>query len=185
MTRMGGEERKGQTLCRLTSAIARRQLHGAPVHTWTLVEETEFAGDKAHFMTVGQYMTTDLFTVHENDVIDLVTNLMDWKHIRHVPVEDDQHRIVGLVTHRDMLRYLGKARAKDEDEGHAIAVSEVMTREPVTVAPETTTLDALRIMREHKISCLPVVENTRLVGIITEHDLMRIAAPLLERFLRE
>ena len=185
MSKMGGEERRFQTLCRLTCAIARRQLHGAPVHTWKLVEETEFTGDKAHITTVGQYMTTDLFTVHENDVVDLVTNLMDWKHIRHVPVEDDQHRIVGLVTHRDMLRYLGKARAKSEGEIPAIAVSEVMTREPVTVAPETTTLDAIRVMREHKISCLPVVEKTRLVGIVTEHDLMRIAAPLLERFLSE
>lgn len=179
-------ETRGQTLCRLTSAIARRQLHGAPVHTWTPVEETEFAGDKAHILNVGQYMTTDLFTVNENDVIDLVTNLMDWKHIRHIPVEDDAHRLVGLVTHRDLMRHLGKVRLKGSEDGRAVAVSEVMNATPLTITPETTTLDAIRLMRENKISCLPIVEGGRqLVGIVTEHDLMRIAAPLLERFLSD
>jgi CBS domain-containing protein len=60
-----------------------------------------------------------------------------------------------------------------------------MNPNPISVTPETTTLDAIRIMREAKVSCLPVVEKSRLVGIVTEHDLMAIAAPLLERFLSD
>ncbi|MEO1128749.1 MAG: glutamate-cysteine ligase family protein [Planctomycetota bacterium] len=174
---------RGERMCRLSTAIARRQLHGTPVHTWKPIDESEFEGDKQHIMTVGQYMTTDLFTVHQNDVVDLVTNLMDWKHIRHVPVEDDDHRLVGLVSHRDLLRHLGRAR--DREDLDARPVSEIMKPDPITVSPQSTTLEVINVMRTHQISCLPVVENDRLVGVITEHDLMQIAAPLLERFLSD
>ncbi len=179
----GLAENRAQALCRLASAIAQRQLHNAPVHTWEPLHASEFMGDRRHYMKVGQFMTTDLFTVHQDDVIELVTNLMDWKHIRHVPVEDDEHALVGLVSHRDLLRYLGRAR--DRGNSRAVAVSEIMKPEPVTVTPETTTIEAIRLMQERQVACLPVVEDGRLVGVITEHDLMRIAAPLLERFLGE
>jgi CBS domain-containing protein/gamma-glutamylcysteine synthetase len=179
----GLSENRAQALCRLSSAIAHRQLHNAPVHTWEPLHASEFIGDRRHYMKVGQYMTTDLFTVHQDDVIELVTNLMDWKHIRHVPVEDDDHALVGLVSHRDLLRYLGRAR--DRGDARAVPVSEIMKPNPVTADPETTTIEAIRTMQERQVACLPVVEDGKLVGVITEHDLMRIAAPLLERFLGE
>mgnify|MGYP002064122728 CR=1 FL=1 len=51
-------------------------------------------------------MTTDLFTVHPDELIHLAAHVMDWKHVRHVPVEDNDHRLVGLVTHRTLLRLL-------------------------------------------------------------------------------
>ena len=176
-------ENPDRAMYRLASAIAQRQLHGAPVHTWQPISPDEFDADKHHILTVGQYMTTDLFTVNENDVIDLVTNLMHWKHIRHVPVEDDQHKLVGIVSHRDLLKHATRARTRDDRR--PVPVSEIMKPDPVTVTPDTTTLDAIDRMREHKLSCLPVVEDGRLVGVVTEHDFMRIAAPLLRRFLSD
>jgi len=60
-----------------------------------------------------------------------------------------------------------------------------MHKDVVTVPPETPTLDAIAIMREHKIGCLPVVEEDRLVGIITDRDFMNIARQLLEDELRK
>jgi CBS domain-containing protein/gamma-glutamylcysteine synthetase len=174
---------RGERLCRLTCAIADRQMLGVPVHEWSPVSETEFARDKRHIRTVGQYMTTDLFTVNETDVVDLVTNLMHWKHVRHVPVEDDEHRLVGLVSARGLLRHFGRVR--EGDHPRSVPVSEVMESEPITVSPNASTLDAVRLMRQHKISCLLVVEEEKLVGIVTEYDLMLIATPLLERFLSD
>jgi CBS domain-containing protein len=53
------------------------------------------------------------------------------------------------------------------------------------VGPETSTLAAIDVMRKHRISCLPVVKDERLIGIVTEHDFMRIAGTLLEEMLRE
>jgi len=128
-------------------------------------------------------MTTDLFTVHPEDVVDLAASLMDWRHIRHVPVEDNDGRLVGLVSHRSLLRLVGQGMKGKERQ--AVAVKDIMKRDPVTVTPATATLEAIELMRKHKVGCLPVVEETRLVGIITERDLIRVAAMLFEKHLRE
>lgn len=165
----------------VTGAMARRLRTGEPVHTWEPVGETEIVGNPQSFQRVGQFMATDLFTVNESDVVDLVASLMDWKHIRHIPVEDDDHRLVGVVSHRSLLRYL--ARLKQGSTAQAVPVSDIMQRDPVSATPETPTLEAIRLMREHRIGCLPVVHEGKLVGIVTEHDLVTLAAPLLERFL--
>jgi CBS domain-containing protein len=172
---------RGERLAVLTGAMWLREEEGLPVHEWTLADAAEVARDRSRYMRVGQFMTTDLFTVNESDVIDLVASIMDWKHVRHIPVEDDDHRLVGLVSHRLLLRHLAGSRG-GADGG--VAVSAVMTAEPVTATPETPTLEAMRLMRDNRIGCLPVVEEGRLVGVVTEHDLVQIAAPLLEEFLQ-
>ena len=127
-------------------------------------------------------MTTDLFTVNEDELVDLVACLMDWEHIRHVPVEDSQHRIVGLVTHRTLLRLLAQGRG--HREGRPIPVSEVMHRDPITATPETSTLEAIEVMKRHRIGCLPIVKEGRLVGIVTERDFMNVAQQIMEDLLR-
>jgi CBS domain-containing protein len=111
-----------------------------------------------------------------------VANLMDWQHIRHVPVEDDQHRLVGLVSYRSLLRFL--ARDLPHGKDHPVPVSEIMNPCPITVGPETSTLEAITIMKEKRVACLPVVKEDRLVGIITERDLVEVARELLEIHLR-
>lgn len=177
---------RGQILARVSAGIAERQLHNAPVHTWAPLDESEFTGDKRHVVTVGQFMTTDLFTVHENDVVDLVTNLMDWKHLRRIPVEDDDHALVGLVTHRDLIRHLARlGSATTTEEDRTAPVSTIMKRDVISVSPETPSVEAFKLLREHQIGCLPVVEDGRLVGIITEYDFMKIAEPMLYRFLED
>jgi CBS domain-containing protein len=128
-------------------------------------------------------MTTDLFTVNQDELVDLVACMMDWEHIRHVPVEDPEHRIVGLVTHRSLLRLM--AQGKGFQRGQPLSVSEVMHRDPITASPETPTLDAIQIMKRHKIGCLPIVKDDKLVGIVTERDFMNVAQQLMEETLRE
>jgi CBS domain-containing protein len=67
-----------------------------------------------------------------------------------------------------------------------VAVKDIMIGDPVTVTPATPTLEAIELMRRHKVGSLPVVEEgNRLVGIITERDLIRVAAMLFEKHLRE
>ncbi len=120
-------------------------------------------------------MTTDLFTVQEDDAVEMVANLMIWERIRHVPVEDKDHKLVGVLTHRAVLRFVmggGSPRRT--------AVSEIMKRDVTTVSPETTTVEALRLMRRLRVGCLPVLQDDRLVGIVTEEDFMEIASKMLE-----
>ena len=172
-------------LGQLTAAMAQRSVANNPVHTWTPFTLDEFVTEHRHFETVGQFMVTDLFTVLEDDVVDLVTNLMDWRHIRQIPVEDKNHALVGMVTHRDLLHHMRRlGSATDPSQQGAISVAEIMSRDPIHVSPNTPTLEAMEVLQANDLSCLPVVENNRLVGLITEHDIMQIAVPLLRRFLK-
>ena len=77
----------GERLSALTAATINRQKEGKPIATWELAKLEEAGGWKQHYVKVEQFMTTDLFTVHEDEPIDLVASLMDWERIRHVPVD--------------------------------------------------------------------------------------------------
>jgi gamma-glutamylcysteine synthetase len=88
----------------LTSTILARQKEDKPVHEWKLAEAGELSDWSQSYQTVGQFMATDLFTLRPDDLVDLAASLMDWRHIRHVPVEDEDGHLVGLVTHRGLLR---------------------------------------------------------------------------------
>ncbi len=169
---------KDEALRSLTAAIVARQKEGRPVHQWSLAQITEPSMSKQSYQRVEEFMTTDLFTVHEDEPLDLVANLMDWKQIRHLPVEDEQGRLVGLITCFEVLSAL--TRAISEGATVPLAVSSMMVRDPLTIVPETLTLDAIALMRREKVDCLPVISQGRLVGIVTERDFINIAARLLE-----
>jgi CBS domain-containing protein len=181
---MGEKGTKDQRMTALVRATQSRQKGGEPVHMWELADTGEFDGWKESYVQVGQFMTTDLFTVHPEDVVDLAASLMDWRHIRHVPVEDNDGRLVGLVSHRTLLRLVGQGMRGTERT--PVAVKDIMRKDPLVVTPTTPTLEAIELMRRHKVGSLPVVEEgNRLVGIITERDLIRVAAMLFEKHLRE
>jgi CBS domain-containing protein len=162
----------------IVAATVQRQLTGRPVADWERARMDEAKVTPKKYQRVEHYMTSDLFTVHADDAVEMVANLMNWERIRHVPVEDHDHKLVGVITHRAVLRFImggGSPRRTP--------VAEVMKTEVVTVTPETPTIEALRTMRRLKVGCLPVVQNDRLVGIITEEDFMDLAAKLLEEQL--
>jgi CBS domain-containing protein len=170
---------KDEALTSLVATTVERQREGRPVHQWPLARISEPAMSKQSYQRVEEFMTTDLFTVHEDEPLDLVASLMDWKRIRHLPVEDEQGRLVGLITCFEVLREL--ARAISEGATAPLPVSSIMMRDPMTIAPETLTLDAIALMRREKVDCLPVINQGRLVGIVTERDFINVAARLLEQ----
>ena len=176
---MPGQRNLAERLAALTAGMVRRQNSRRPVAAWEPAQISEAGVVERHGLRVEHYMTTDLFTVHEDESLDLVTHVMAWKRIRHVPVEDPQHRLVGLVSYRTMLKLM--ARGGLGSPQRQIAVSEVMTREPITISADASLLEAIEAMRQNGISCLPVVKSDRLVGVITERDLMQVAAELLGR----
>jgi CBS domain-containing protein len=104
---------------------------------------------------------------------------MDWKHIRHVPVEDERGRLVGVVSWFEVVHHFASGDAQGRAE--AVAVSTVMKENPVTVPPETLVLDAIALMRREKLAYLLVVKDSSLAGIVTERDIVNITAHLLER----
>lgn len=179
---MDEEHNLNVRLKHLTLAIKSNQEKNIPVHEWHPAQLSKASDWIENYKTVEQFMTTDLFTVHPEDVVDLAATLMNWKEIQHIPVEDDDGNLIGVITHRDFVELFAGERNKNDQE---IIVREIMQTEVITVSAETPTLEALKIMREKDIGCLPVVEKGKLIGMITVQDFLSVSTRLFEERLRE
>jgi CBS domain-containing protein len=180
---MGNRGTRSEQMAALTAGMMSRQTGGTPVHDWTPARLEEAGGWTRTYLRVDQYMNTRPVTVNEDELLDLAAFVMDREGIRHIPVEDREHRLVGLLSYRCLLRSLAERGSFAANP--AVPVREVMEHDPVTVSPDTTTLEAIELMRGRRVSCLPVVEGDRLVGLVTERDFMPIAYELLEERLKE
>lgn len=96
---------------------------------------------------------------------------MTWQNIRYVPVENDEGNLAGLVSSRNLIDYFSKKFSNNVPA----SVAEIMIKDLQAVKPETKTTDALQLLREHYIGCLPVVRANKLVGLVTERDFMTVA----------
>jgi CBS domain-containing protein/gamma-glutamyl:cysteine ligase YbdK (ATP-grasp superfamily) len=176
---------QGERVAAVVAATVARQRTGRPVCEWERARLDEIQG-RAGYNRVSEYMQTDVLTVHGDDPIELVADLMSWERIRHVPVEDAKGRLVGLVTSRAVLRHfaeMAKRPPGEERREEKTSVSAIMRRELLTVSPDTLTVDAIALMRKQRVGCLPVVQDGHIVALLTEEDFMGIAAELLdERF---
>jgi CBS domain-containing protein len=160
--------------------MLQEQKEGKPVHEWEIISTGEDIDWSSSYQTVGQFMSTDLFTVRADDLVDLAASVMEWRHVRHVPVEDDDGRLVGLVTHRALLHLLSRGQSQTENP---LTVRDIMKTDPLTVSSTTPTIDALEIMQANRVGCLPVVDDGELVGILTSYDFLAGAARLFRQRL--
>ena len=161
----------------ITRAMSAQQDQGNPVHTWPDLTPSHNDGHK-HFLRVNQVMNTDLPTVNEDDLIDLALNIMVWRNVRYVAVEDEKHQLVGLVASRLLVRLL------KEGWKEGLMVRDIMITDIVSVTPETSTAEAITLMSQRNIGCLPVVSEGRLLGMITERDIVKVA-DLTQKFKPE
>lgn len=168
-----------EALSILTAAMVKNQSNNKPVHTWKEASSADLDTWKPAAIKVEEFMTTDLFTVQKDDLVDLVAEIMDWRKIRYMPVENSKGELVGLISSRLLLRYY--ANRKQNPDLESAAVHEIMIEKPITVTPDTTILESMHKMRDCRCGCLPVVKGKELVGIITEMDFLRITSRLLER----
>ena len=131
-------------------------------------------------MNVADLMTEDVRTVGPEDTLLDVYDVMSELNVRHVPVVDDGE-LVGLVSHRDLL----KGALGDVGDMPVTTQRNFLATQPVDVAmmrgaesvgPDTSLQEAASLMLENKFGCLPVTEGSRLVGILTEADFVRLVA---------
>ncbi len=127
-------------------------------------------------LKVRDVMTSDPTTLKRNDKLTLADDIMRLGRVRHLPVVDDDGEIlVGIVTQRDLFRdalaqALGYGKHAQRRILDTLSVKDVMTTEVITVTPDSSLVEAARILSARKIGCLPVVESGRLIGILTEDD---------------
>jgi CBS-domain-containing membrane protein len=125
-------------------------------------------------------MTTDVKTIGRNDELTIADDIMKMKRLRHLPVVEEG-RLVGMLTQRDLFHAALSTALNFGEKAQkgflkTVVAKEVMTDEVLTIDPDADVKEAARLMIEHKIGCLPVVESGKLVGLVTETDLLRIVA---------
>lgn len=168
---------RDEALTVLTAAIIKNQQSQIPVHKWELPSLRDLADYRPSQLKVSEFMVTDLFTVQKADIIELVAEMMDWQKIRYAPVEDTKGNLVGLVSRRLILRSLIKNKRTKRIQ----TVEDVMLKEPLTIDHNDSIINAMKMMRDNQVGCLPVINNGELAGVITEMDFLRISGRLIQR----
>src|SRR5206468_6713016 len=123
-------------------------------------------------MLINDIVQTDLVTVLPQATLAQVLRVLNHKGVRHVPVVEDG-QLVGIISDRDIKSALALSLGPGGAEAYRTA-SQIMTRHPITIAPMFPVEEAARVMVTNRISALPVVEGARLVGIVTETDLLQL-----------
>lgn len=129
---------------------------------------------------VRDLMTTKLVTLFAEQAMPLAEEIMRFRHIRHLPVVDPDGKLVGLVSHRDILAANTSSLVGLSDEQRrarqgSVLVKDIMTKDMWTVTPQTYAEVAAQTLLDHAYGCLPVVEDGKLVGILTERDFLKVA----------
>jgi CBS domain-containing membrane protein len=134
-------------------------------------------------------MQTSVATVRVGETLLVAEDLMRTGWVRHVPVIDAIERVLGVLTQRDVLRVsmppMAEVGPVDQQRWlERLLVRDVMSKKPVTIGPEADLVDAVDKLLAGKFGCLPVVEGGKLVGLITEMDLLQHLRTLLKKRTR-
>lgn len=137
-------------------------------------------------MLVRHIMSSPVVTFFAEQTLPLAEDVMHCKHVRHLPVVDENNFLLGVVSHRDLLAarpstFAGfspeECRARNAD----VRVEQIMRRDVWTVHHDTLASVAGSTLFDHELGCLPVLgDDHRLVGIVTEHDYLRFAIKMLQ-----
>ncbi|MEQ8705040.1 MAG: CBS domain-containing protein [Phaeodactylibacter sp.] len=152
----------GVAVREVTDAMIQGQEADIPIHDWPDIDAGQVYVVKKEATTIGRVMKTDLYTLHEQEPIGLAKAIMEWKEVRHLPIEDDHGNLKGLVTRTNI-----EAAASRDDHD---PVSDIMTKTLITVSQQTPLEEAAQLMKQHKIGCMPIVREEQIIGLLTDSD---------------
>jgi CBS domain-containing protein len=136
------------------------------------------------FATVADVMTRKIVTVSEQDELDTAEYGMHRMRFRHLPVVDGNGKLMGILSHGDLLHAASSSLSDKEAERNELILKQpvrrIMQREVLTVQPGDSLIQAGKVLWESKIGCLPVVNaDGELVGMLTKSDFIRVALQLM------
>ncbi|WP_347862553.1 acetoin utilization AcuB family protein [Salimicrobium sp. PL1-032A] len=124
-------------------------------------------------MIIEEMMKKDIHTLTEEDTIEEALKILNAHHIRHIPIVDKEYKVIGIVSDRDVRD--ASPSVFEQDSGLtqlSNKLGSIMTSPVITVHPLDFVEEVATIFYEHEIACVPVTSNEKLVGIITEKDLL-------------
>ncbi len=151
----------------LTAHMYHNQQEGKPVHEWQIAKDNGLLHMDVKYSKLDKFMTTEVFVVKENDLVELVSKIMEWRNIHHIPVVNDDNKVTGIITDKNVKTLPGT-------DQKLVVAKDIMVENIITVDADTSIEQANRIMIENKIGCLPILELGELVGILTKNDLNKL-----------
>ncbi len=135
-------------------------------------------------MLVRELMTSDVTSLQDTDTMLDAAMIFARSSLRHLPVLHDS-TLVGVLTERDMKRFApgllsGVSSAQYNELMETTPLTKVMTKNPMTLGPDQDVSDAADIFASKRFGCLPVVEDGKLVGIVTTTDMLRLLAQMIK-----
>ncbi len=132
-------------------------------------------------LLVRNVMSRDVVTLERNDKLLVADDLMRLGRIRHLPVVDENGKLAGIVSQRDLfhsglIRALGYGSHAQRQALDMVVVKEAMRTDVITTTPDTPLEEAAKQMLDRKIGCLVVLEHDQIAGILTESDFVKLAA---------
>ena len=136
-------------------------------------------------LTVSSLMTTDPYTVYPDATLREVLMLMKTKEIRQIPVVDAHKRLLVIVTDRDIRLAINSPLVGEHWLDNSVldntTIRSCMTTAPLTVSPQTPAYEAAELLSAHKFGALPVIDDTKVVGIITTTDFLDFSILTLKK----
>jgi len=135
-------------------------------------------------MDVGNIMTTRVVSVEMDDRLEVVKKIFDTLKFHHLLVVGDDGKLKGVVSDRDLLKALSPYVGSVAENARDLAtlnkrVHQIMSRNLLTLQPRASILEAVNLLLEHRISCIPIVDETlKPVGILSWRDVLKAMQPL-------
>jgi CBS domain-containing membrane protein len=130
-------------------------------------------------LLVKDLMTKEPFSLLLDDCLESIEEIMKWQHIRHIPIVDESDKLIGIVTHRDLLKIaissLAEVSAAEKKTiSRSIKVRDIMNKKVTPASPNDSLKHVSELMFLYKYGCMPVVDaDGKLVGILTEADFVK------------
>ena len=159
---------KYETNVILTEHIYKNQDKNLPISQWKTID-VEFNNIDKKYDKAYKIMSSNLYVVHENDYLKLAKKIMEWKKIHHIPVVNNQNRVVGVIN-SDCINSLDF----EEDKNQHLVSKDVMNLSYKIVNPETTFNSINNTISKSENSCVIVIDKEEMVGIITQNDINKV-----------
>lgn len=152
---------KSNALNDIVNTMYDYQKSNTPIHQWDNLDPARQKGNMSP-MKVEEVMSTDIISISENDSIEFAKSLLKWNNIHHLPVENINGDLVGLITDGIVNRY--KKRSFH-------VASDIMLKDIISIQADHSIDEAVALMKQQHLSGLPVIYKTKLVGMLTMNDL--------------
>jgi CBS domain-containing protein/gamma-glutamylcysteine synthetase len=158
---------KRRTAYFLTQQMLRYQKKDVPIYQWRNISINKKPCSIDDFI-VSDVMTSELIVVHENDPILIIKHLMQWNNLKEILVENNDHKLVGIVTLQQLNLVTSSAHQSK-------SVKDIMQTDVKTINPDVELIKAEEMMKKYKILALPVISDDKLVGIVTSDHLNQLS----------